>query len=228
MKYPFDDSDDKGDRPEHVNHRGSRKSILLFVCLAVILCAASFFLGRLVERGALVKAEQSPQREDHAQSTSSEPNTPEAAHSDDAIGNRIADLHGRIGKMNWKLVTPFKQFEAGEIDAQTLRRETSVPEAEILSLSLEMFELANQIQDPALRRKTVALASGVVQRQRGFAMMIEAQVSENPAAMDAGAKLFVQGRNKAIAAAVDLVGTSETPEKEVLQNLLDAYEKSGQ
>ena len=191
------------------------------IVIAVVLCAASFLVGRSFER----RIPPAPVVVD-APPTDAKPNNGSHVVESSRDENRckeIAELTGKISEMNWDLVTPFKEFEAGTINAETLRQRTAEPELKILRTSIRMYEIANEIEDDEIREKAVKYTSAVLQRQQGFAMLIEGISLNDKARAAQGAKLFDDGRNKAMAASIELVG-SKTPGTEHLQRLLNAYD----
>ena len=135
----------------------------------------------------------------------------------------IARLIGQVSKMSWDLVTPFKEFQAGKIDAAVLRQRTAEPEVAILRDCLRVYELATEIEDAGTREKAVNLAAAVLQRQRGFSMMIEGIAIGDESRIARGEKLFEEGRNQAIASVLAFTG-SDSPHAAQLKRLLDAYD----
>jgi hypothetical protein len=169
-----------------------RAAILLVVVLTIAFAAS---MARRVKELRSERATEISQamRQEHFE-----------AAKDEKLLAEIDDLTGQVSSMNWELVTPFKEFEAGKIDAATLRKRTAEPEAKILRLCTRMYELANAVEDPTTRDRAV-------------------NVHDDEARLEEGAKLFEEGRNKAIAAAIAL-SDADTPQAAHLQRLLDAYE----
>ncbi len=135
----------------------------------------------------------------------------------------IARLIGQVSKMSWDLVTPFKEFQAGKINAAMLRKRTAEPEVAILRDCLRVYELATEIEDAGTREKAVNVAAAVLQRQRGFSMMIEGIAIGDESRIAQGGKLFEEGRNQAIASVLAFTG-SDSPHAAQLKRLLDAYD----
>jgi hypothetical protein len=187
----------------------------------MVLSVVSFFAGRFFER----RANQITATNDAS------PRTPNLAEKrvngnssqDDKKCQEIADLNGQVSEMNWELVTPFKEFEAGKIDAATFRQRTAEPEVQILRLCTRMYKLANEVESTETRNKAVNFTAAVLLRQRGFSMMIEGVSLEDDSRITEGARLFEDGRNKALAAVVAFAG-SDNPQAAHLKRLMDAYE----
>ena len=198
-----------------------RKSWLL-VAMS-ILCVASLAVGRFAERRA---------NQMTSATNASRPNAIQADKHDKRTSSRdnekcqeIANLNGQVSEMNWELVTPFKEFETGEIDAAALRERTAKPELKILRLCTRMYKLANDVENTKTRDKVVNFAAAVLQRHRGFSMMIEGISLDDASRIAEGAKLFEDGRNKAIAAAIEFTGP-DSPHTAHLKRLHDAYQPS--
>jgi hypothetical protein len=193
------------------------------VVVATVLCVGSFVAGRLVEhranQSAISKQDSGPNVTAPPTNQSTNPN------NDENRREEIAQLNGQVSEMNWQLVSPFKEFEAGKIDAATLRQRTAEPEVKILRLCTRMHELSNEIEDAETRKKVVNYTAAILQRQRGFSMMIEGISLDDESRVAEGAKLFEDGRNKTLAAAVE-IGGSDNPQSAHLKRLLDAYESS--
>jgi hypothetical protein len=200
-----------------------RRALGATACILVVIacCVICFLAGRLTEQ----RAKEPTAQVDAAPQSVKVVDAPEPANKSDDKNKceEILRLKQQVTQLNWKLVTPFYQYQAGNVDAEELRRQTAEPEEAILRLATRMCELANDIDDTTLRRRILELTTAVLQRQRGFSMMIEGIVRGDESRLSQGEKLFEEGRNKAIAAVVSL-DDSDSPEAVHLRRLLDAYE----
>jgi len=134
----------------------------------------------------------------------------------------IADLNDQASRMNWELVTPFKEFEAGKIDAATLHQRTVEPEGKLLRLYTGMYKLANEIEHSDTRDKALDFTGASLQRHRGFSQIIEGHTLIDDSRIAEGVRLFEDGRRKAMAAVIEFTD-ADNPQTAHLKRLLDAY-----
>jgi len=190
--------------------------------MAVVISGVSFVAGRYVER----QAHESGEQKVSGPVVNPQVRAETIEEHDAKRCSEILRLYDQVSNMNWELLTPFTEYQAGKIDAATLGRRSAEPENENLRRCTRMYELAAEIKTPDTREKFVALTAAILERHRGFSMMIEGITRDEPSRIAAGEKLFVEGRDRAIAAAARCVD-AKSPEAAQLNRLLDAY-KAGE
>lgn len=211
-----------------IDERGNRGQWLLYSVLILLACGLSFAFGRLFERNYAKQPQPSPRAATVSEVAAPEVNAQKPAlRTDDEIGSEIVALYSELTPLNWELVTPLKEFEAGKIDRETLRRQTTEPELKALRICTRMQELANGMKSQQTRTLTIALTSALLQRHRGLTLIIEGYVTSDDAKVIAGSQLFEKGRNESIQRAAEL-GNPNRSETKLLDALHDAYESDPQ
>ncbi len=192
--------------------------------VAVIACLSSFQFGRIVERRSIDPDSQ--RRKTDAPSIDAAAGARSPVVTDEQRGTEIASLHNELTSVNWDLVTPIKEFEAGTIDGPTLRQKTANAEVRALRLCTRMHELANQMVDPHVKEVTAGMTMGLLHRHRGVTMIIEGYVSGDEARALAGSKLLEDGRRQVLTYATQ-IGDPGSVQSQGLKRVLGAYDESG-
>ena len=201
-----------------------------FGLVTVALCVIAFWAGRFTAPTSPVASYEIPQKGIHRQepehegAVSNEGESPsrQQLSSEDADRLReINELYTAVSEENWQLVSPLAEYEAGRISSAELREQTAVPEVEILRRCTRMLELSTELDDSQQRNEWSAVCSAILLRHRGLSMIIEGIAADDESKVEAGSKLFEQGRNDAIAATLQF--QVESPTRVMLEKLSDAY-----
>jgi hypothetical protein len=197
--------------------------IAALLTLLVGACILSFVAGRMTARptNALNEDPVSQLTPHSPELKNSDANKSNASDSD--RGSEIASLNAELSRLNWDLVTPLKEFEAGRIDEVTLKQRTAEADLKAVRLCTRMHELALQMTNSDVRARTLNFTSGLLQRHRGISMIIEGYVPSDESKLAAGSKLFEDGRRQVLESVLQM-GDPKLPEAQLLKRVLEAYQ----